>query len=366
MKHPIRTRGLLLLVAFVLGIEVWAVNRKSTSEDERNDLFPGTGFWVKNRLPFEDQEARQWFQAGIQLERDGESKKALKIYKKFTKRRTDLIINFEGNEVLIGPEAIYRASLISEKLGDWKVAFNYLELIAKAYVLYDFDRIADSLIRIAEKIATQPLPKKWGFLPRLSSDSENFGRFKKIVEVAKGPKYAPRALMVLSNLALKHGKQEDAIEALEKITNFYPDHFLSEEALFMLAEIYQTKINGSSYDQSITKKTRDYYELYLSLHDSTPRIAPSETDHEFQKRENAWNERRKLATKQISFLKEQLALSQIEMGEYVEKYGKYFLVNWKELGHGPARNFYYNAKNYPGTKAAKLADKKIKALEGEK
>ena len=34
--------------------------------------------------------------------------KALKIYKKFTKRRTDVVIDFEGAQVLIGPEAIYR------------------------------------------------------------------------------------------------------------------------------------------------------------------------------------------------------------------------------------------------------------------
>ena len=50
----------------------------------------------------------------------------------------------------MGPEALYQAAMIREKQGDWKKAFDHLQLIARAYVRYDFERVANSLMRIAE------------------------------------------------------------------------------------------------------------------------------------------------------------------------------------------------------------------------
>ena len=223
---------LVILSLFSGNILLAVADNRGNRTDEKTYLFPGTGFFIKNREPYDDREAKEWFHSAVALEREGNFAKALKIYKKFTKRRTDLVIDFEGTRVLIGPEAIYRLALIEEKQGDWKSSFEHLELIAKAYVLYDFNRVAESLLRIAEKIVTEKQPKKWGFVPRLSSSSENRARFLQIVELAKGPKFAPRALMILANLAIKDEKEDEAIDALERLINFYPENFRSEYAFF--------------------------------------------------------------------------------------------------------------------------------------
>ena len=75
----------------------------------------------------------------------------MNLYEKFSKRRSDFRIIVGNNEVQIGPEALYRAAKIRENRGDWQKAFASLRLIAEAYTDYDFERVAESLMRIAER-----------------------------------------------------------------------------------------------------------------------------------------------------------------------------------------------------------------------
>ena len=46
-----------------------------------------------------------------ELHLKGEISSALKLYEKFSKRRSDFILTKDGSSVLVGPEALYRASL---------------------------------------------------------------------------------------------------------------------------------------------------------------------------------------------------------------------------------------------------------------
>ena len=34
---------------------------RGAASDEKQYLFPGTGFFVKNRLPYDEEEAKAWF-----------------------------------------------------------------------------------------------------------------------------------------------------------------------------------------------------------------------------------------------------------------------------------------------------------------
>ena len=61
-----------------------------------------------------------------------------------------------------------------------------------------------------------------------------------------------------------------------------------------------------------------------------------------------------------------LAASKLEVAQYVEKYGKYFLVRWRELGNRPALQFYNEAINSaPESEAARLAEKKVAELRAK-
>ena len=51
------------------------------------------------------------------------------------------------------------------------------------------------------------------------------------------------------------------------------------------------------------------------------------------------------------------------MGEYVEKFGKFYLTRWRELGNGPAIQFYNEAiTTAPESTAAREAEQKIANL----
>ena len=58
-------------------------------------------------------------------------------------------------------------------------------------------------------------------------------------------------------------------------------------------------------------------------------------------------------------MRETLAASKVVVGQFVEKYGKYYMVRWKELGNKPALKFYNEAiTTAPESDAARVAEKK--------
>ena len=130
--------------------------------------------------------------------------------------------------MLVGPESLYRAALIREQKGDWQKSFQYLRLIAQAYNNYDFERIAESLMRLAKIYQRGFAPEKWGVLPRFRSGSADRLRLNQIAELAQKTRFA-RALMVLAEIALKDEKEEEAIDGLERLINLYPENYLCEK-----------------------------------------------------------------------------------------------------------------------------------------
>ena len=339
---------------------------RAKSEVEKTYLFPGTGFFIKNRDPYPDEDAKEWFINAMNLLKVDELSDALKLFEKFSKRRCDLVIEYEENSVLVGPESLYRAAMIREKQGDWKKAFDHLQLVAKAYVRYDFDRVAASLMRIAEQIATEDLPKKWGVVPRLRSGSEDRARLNQIVELSRGPKFAPRALMVLAEIARKDSKDDEAVDALERLVNLYPEHYLAEKAYFMLGNIHREFVSGPSYDQQSTLKALHYFEDYLILFEDSPSRGADESIENFQKRKIESVKRKKLVLEGRNETRESLAQSKLEIGKYVEKYGKYFLIRWRELGNQPALQFYNQAiTTAPESEAAREAEVRVADLRNE-
>ena len=61
-----------------------------------------------------------------------------------------------------------------------------------------------------------------------------------------------------------------------------------------------------------------------------------------------------------------LAQSKLEIGRYVENYGKYFLTHWEKLGNEPALQFYNQAiTTAPESGAAREAEMRVAELRNE-
>ena len=72
--------------------------------------------------------------------------------------------------------------------------------------------------------------------------------------------------MILAEISIKYDKEEEAIDALMRMINLYPDHYLAEKAYFQLAQVYQKMVSGPQYDQGSTLKALNFYEDYLILY----------------------------------------------------------------------------------------------------
>ena len=361
----------VLLLVFAFGfLESHAVSpgdrRRSQAglgKTGKDYLFPGTGFFRKDRSAIDSEQAKKWFLEAEKNQESGDLKKALSIYENFAKRRSDAILTRKNEEIQIGPESLYRASIIRERRGDWQKAFERLKLIAEAYTEYDFERVAESLMRVAERLAKDKLPRKWGFIPRFRSGSQDRMRLDQIASLARGPKFAPRALMALAEIAQKDKKGDEAVDALERLVNFYPENYLCEEAYFLLAQIYENRVSGPSYDQGATFKALNFYEDYLILYSSSPSRSKHEEVEDYKTRLVDAKERRVIAERGRKKMRETLAASKVEMGQYVEKYGKYYMTRWRELGNTPALQFYNEAiTTAPESDAAREAEKKVAEL----
>jgi len=335
----------------------------NSSSINKEYLFPGTGFFKKNRDPFNDVESKGIFLEAEKAELATDTNKALPLYEKFAERRSDARLIRKNVEIQIGPESLYRAANLREKNGDWQKAFQHLRLIAEAYTDYDFERVAESLMRIAERFAKDKLPRKWGVLPRFRSGSQDRLRLNQIVDLARGPRFAPRALMVLAEIAQKEGQEDEALDALERLTNLYPDNFLCEEAYFILANICENRVAGPSYDQGATLKALNFYEDYLILFAESPPQSKHELLDDYKIRLHDAKKRTLLAEAGRKKMRETLAASKFEVGQYVEKYGKYYLTHWRELGNRPALQFYNEAiTTAPESKAAREAERRVAEL----
>ena len=125
-------------------------------------------------------------------------------------------------------------------------------------------------------------------------------------------------------------------------------------------------MSGPSYDQGSTLQALNYYEDYLILFEQSPPRGANETQEQFELRIKESSERKELARKGRQAMRESLAQSKLEVGKYVEQYGKYFLVRWQELGNQPALQFYNQAiTTAPESDAAREAEKSVAKLRNE-
>ncbi|MFP6887800.1 MAG: tetratricopeptide repeat protein [Opitutales bacterium] len=366
----------IVVLFSVIGVDLWPVSpsdyrRRSPGtwrrqHDEKDYLFPGTGIFGKNRDPIESQQAKQWFLKAEDEEKKGDLRDALSYYEKFSKRRTDGRIIRDGTEIQIGPESLFRAARIQEERGAWPKAFERLRLIAEAYTEYDFDKVAGALMRLAERLAKEKQPRKWGILPRFRSGEQDRYRLNQIARLARGPKYAPRALMALAEIARKDDDEEEAVDALERLVNLYPDSHFCEKAYFDLAFIHESMVAGPDYDQGATLKALNFYEDYLILYETAPPKSRHETNDDLAARQVAAKERLAKAEDGRKRMREVLSASKLQVGRYLEKYGKYFIVRWRELGDGPALQFYNEAVTVaPDSESARAAEARMAELRGK-
>ncbi|MEQ9825549.1 MAG: outer membrane protein assembly factor BamD [Puniceicoccaceae bacterium] len=207
--------------------------------------------------PEEQAIANELFQQAVSLEHEGRRGKAMDLYEKIAK---------DYAYSAVAPRALFNWAQIYEDTHRFKKAFLMMQNIILLYPEYEgFDEVIGAQYDIATRIMEGDREKMWGVIPMFRYYTRAIQFFQVIARNAPYSDYAPLSLMNIALVAKDLDKEATAIDALDQLINFYPDHELTSDAYFLLAEVFSELIDGANYDQGSTREAISYYEDFLIL-----------------------------------------------------------------------------------------------------
>ncbi|HNC23639.1 MAG TPA: outer membrane protein assembly factor BamD [Opitutaceae bacterium] len=236
------------------------------------------------------------------------------------------------------PEALYRVAKLRLARKQYFDAFEAFQNVIGRYPnTKRFNEIVGEQYRIASLLLDGTRPRIWGVIPGFTAKNRAIEYFEYIVVNAPYGDYAPLALMNVARGHLKQNDTEDAINALDRMINNYPQSLLAPEAYLRLAQANSSLVQGPYYDQASTQEAITYFEDFMILFPNDFKISD--------------------AAKGLDAMKKQLAESKMKMADF------YF---YKRDDYVAARVFYNEAITaYPESDVAKLAKSRLAAVEAK-
>lgn len=150
--------------------------------------------------------------------------------------------------------------------GKWTKAFeNFQDVIAKHPNYENFDEVIGAQFECATALMEGARGRILWVIPGFKQYAEAAREFEQIVRNAPYSDYAPLALMNIALVSEMEEKPEEAIDALDRLINYYPQSMLAPDAYYNMAETYSNLVKGAQYDQGSTRQAISYYEDFLIL-----------------------------------------------------------------------------------------------------
>lgn len=256
-------------------------------------------------------------------------KSAISSYEKVCKKYPNSIY---------APEAYYRMGKLRILRHQYYDAFTAFQALIQRYPnTKRFNEVVGLQYRIASDLLDGKRSYVWGLFPGPTGRATGIGFFEVIVNNAPYSDYAPLCLM---NVARGHqlmSEQYEAIDALDRLINSYPQSLLSADAYYKLAQLHGSLVRGPYYDQASTKEAITYYEDFMILFPSDINLTK--------------------AARGLDDMKKILAESKIKMGDF------YF---YKRDNYVAAKLFYNEAITaYPDSDVAKHAKVQLAQVEAK-
>ncbi|NCG08905.1 MAG: outer membrane protein assembly factor BamD [Verrucomicrobia bacterium] len=121
-------------------------------------------------------------------------------------------------------------------------------------------------------------PKIFFVLPGFRLYGEAMKQFEYVVANAPYSDYAPLALMNIALIAEREKESEIAIDALDRLINYYPQSTLAADAYYHLAKTFANLVKSYEYDQGSTRQAISYYEDFLALFPENPNVGEVEAN----------------------------------------------------------------------------------------
>jgi outer membrane protein assembly factor BamD len=252
---------------------------------------------------------------------------ALHYYKKVTKK-------YERS--IYAQEAFFHTALIRVAQHKYVKAFKaYQEIVNRFPNTTRFNEVIGHQYRIAADLLDGAQGRYLWIIPGFRNREASIGFFENVVMNAPYSEYAPVAFMSIAKAHLILHDPEESIDALDRMINTYPKSVLTSDAYLMSAQTYASMVSGPAYDQTAAKEAITYFQDFVILYPNDPKIAVAEDG--------------------LTEMKQELADSKINLGDYYLKYRRNFKA---------ARVFYNEAiTDFPDSPVAARARTKLAKVD---
>lgn len=180
------------------------------------------------------------------------------------------VVNDYSNSIF-APEALYQQGLIYRQRHQFESANEAFNMIVARYPDYDrFNQVIAAQFNVGSDLMEGKRPYYWGIIPGFRDESASIKVFENLIKNAPFSDYAPLALMNIALVARDSDKPEDAIDALDRLINTYPDSFLASDGYIEMGDTYASLVQGPWYDQGATREAISYFQDYLILYRDDP------------------------------------------------------------------------------------------------
>ena len=221
----------------------------------------------------EEAVAQQKLEKGITRMEAGRNRSAKRIFKNIAK---------EHPTAKAAADALYFRARILMEQGEWSDAFESLQEIVRIHPSYSkFNRVISAQFDAATALmegAREPII--FGTIPGFRKYDNAVKFFQQIVANAPYGDYAPLSLMNIAIISRQRDQSDDAIDALDRLINYYPQSMLAPDAYYKLAQTYADLVKGYEYDQGSTREAIRYYEDFLILFPKDPNAGEVEASLE--------------------------------------------------------------------------------------
>lgn len=205
----------------------------------------------------DESAAAQLLERGREKGQNGNLWSANRIFKK---------INEDYPLTKANAEALYMKARIEMSKGRWEKAFVTLQqLVYKHPNFENYDRVIAAQFECATAHMEGARGRILWVFPGFKMYGRAIAEFELIVGNAPYGDYAPLALMNIALISQQEEEPDIAIDALDRLINYYPQSMLAPDAYYKLAETYSSLVAGSAYDQGSTRRAISYYEDFLVL-----------------------------------------------------------------------------------------------------
>lgn len=278
----------------------------------------------------EGRKALDQMNAARTAEEKGSARSATKAYENVAKRWPNSVY---------APEALYRAARIHLTSKFYNKAWDdFQNVLARYPNTRRFNEIVGEQYRIASALLDGARGRMlWGLLPGFKQREKAVEYFETILQNAPYSDYAPLSLMNIARAHQRLNNTEEAMDALDRMINFYPQSLLAPDAYLKLAQAHATLVDGPYYDQANTNESITYFQDFMILFPSDPSVPAAE--------------------KGLDNMKNMLAESKMKIADF------YF---YKRSNYKAAKVFYNEAITaYPDSAVAKRAKAKLVEVDAK-